>query len=346
MKLYYFPVLVLVAIILFSFVGKDKQIPYPEKLSEFGFFQGDIALQQAAEGVMPYSLNTPLFSDYADKLRFIKLPDGAKIPWNDRMVLDFPVGTSIAKTFYYPIDARNPDKGRRLIETRVLIHEAEGWKALPYIWNEAQTEAILDVAGDRKWVSWIDKKGKKQSVEYAIPNMNQCKSCHSYDGKFMPIGPSVRQLNGSFSYADGEMNQLEKWEAWGWFRDYPGLEHTPEIAVWDDPATGDLNARARAWLDINCAHCHNPKGPAGTSGFFLDIHQDDPAVYGVMKTPIAAGRGSGGRDYDIVPGKPNKSILYYRLVSTDPGIMMPELGRKLAHKEGIELIRDWIKEME
>ena len=145
---------------------------------------------------------------------------------------------------------------------------------------------------------------------------------------------------------EGEMNQLEKWQQEGWFEHYPGLEKAPKIAVWDDPATGSLDARARAWLDINCAHCHNPKGPASTSGFFLDIHQEDPAVYGVMKTPIAAGRGSGGRDYDIVPGKPNKSILYYRLVSTDPGIMMPELGRKMAHKEGIALIRQWIKEMD
>ena len=200
MKWYFVPASILAIILFFSFIGKNDANSYPENLSEWDFFEGDIALQEAAEGVMPYSLNTPLFSDYAEKLRFIKLPEGKKIPWNAQQVLEFPLGTSIAKTFYYPIDARDPEKGRRLLETRVLIHEKEGWKALPYIWNNAQTEAKLDVAGERKAVSWIDEKGKKQSVEYAIPNMNQCKSCHSYDGKFKPIGPSVRQLNGSFAY--------------------------------------------------------------------------------------------------------------------------------------------------
>jgi len=132
----------------------------------------------------------------------------------------------------------------------------------------------------------------------------------------------------------------------GWLADMPAHENIPRIAVWDDPSTGDLDARARAWLDINCAHCHNPKGPASTSGFFLDVHQDDPSVYGVMKTPVAAGRGSGERDYDILPGDANASIIYYRINSEDPGIMMPELGRKLIHKEGAQLIKDWIDAMD
>ncbi|MEM6805389.1 MAG: SO2930 family diheme c-type cytochrome, partial [Bacteroidota bacterium] len=316
------------------------------RLSEYGFFQGKVAEHIPAKGVLPYQLNTPLFSDYAEKLRFVQLPDGATVPYNDQEVLDFPVGTTIIKTFYYPVDARKPAKGRQLLETRLLIHHEEGWEALAYHWDDEQTDAYLEVAGGKKKVAWINEAGKKQKLEYSMPNVNQCKGCHSYEGAMRPIGPSVRQLNGDFPYETGKMNQLDKWEEVAWLAGLAAKEDRPQIAVWNDPNSGSLDARARAWLDINCAHCHNPKGPASTSGFFLDIHQEDPAVYGVLKTPVAAGRGSGEREYDIQPGDANESILFYRIDSDDPGIMMPELGRKLIHKEGVDLIRDWINAME
>ena len=341
--------LAILFLVLFSgflmFRGTEE-LPLKMKLSEYGFFEGNIADQKPAEGVLPYALNTPLFSDYAEKLRFVKLPDGKQVPYNDKEVFDFPVGTTIIKTFYYPLDARKPEKGRKLMETRLLIHEEKGWKALAYHWDDAQSDAVLEVAGARKKISWINAAGKKQKLEYAMPDVNQCKGCHSYEGEMRPIGPSARQLNGDFPYESGTSNQLNKMKEIGWLADAPAHEEIPKIAVWDDPSTGDLDARARAWLDINCAHCHNPKGPASTSGFFLDVHQDDPSVYGVLKTPVAAGRGSGERDYDILPGDANASILYYRINSEDPGIMMPELGRKLIHKEGAQLIKDWIDAMD
>lgn len=319
---------------------------YPNQLSEFGFFAGDIAKQVPADGVVPYDLNTPLFSDYAEKLRFVKLPEGATVPYNDTEVLNFPVGTTIIKTFYYHSDARKPQKGRQLLETRLLIHEEDGWKAIPYHWDDKQTDAFLEVAGDTKDIKWTDASGKKRKLAYSMPNMNQCKGCHSHDGEMRPIGPSARQLNGDFEYQEGTANQLSSWAERGILANLPqDHEEIPRIAVWDDPSTGSLDQRARAWLDINCAHCHNPHGPASTSGFFLDIHQTDPGVLGVNKTPVAAGRGSGGFLYDIHPGKPEKSILVHRMESVDPGVMMPEVGRKLVHEESLSLIKDWIREM-
>jgi hypothetical protein len=71
----------------------------------------------------------------------------------------------------------------------------------------------------------------------------------------------------------------------------------------------------------------------------------NPFELGVGKPPVAAGRGSGGLNYDIVPGKPEQSILYYRIKSDDPGVMMPELGKKLVHEEGVKLVEQWIREM-
>lgn len=316
-----------------------------ETLTEYGFFTGHIKEQHPAEGVMPYGLNTPLFSDYAEKLRFVKLPPGQSVVYNEDKVLDFPVGTILIKTFYYPTDARDLAKGRRLMETRLLLHEASGWKALEYIWNDEQTEAYLEVAGDSKPVAWIDEKGQNRTLNYSMPNLNQCKGCHNTNEKMTPIGPSARQLNGDFPYGNGTENQLMHWQKAGILASMPALEAVPKAPKWNEATSGSVEKRARAWLDINCAHCHNPEGPARTSGLFLHWQETDPTHLGVLKTPVAAGKGSGGRSFSLVPGKPDASILMYRIESTDPSEMMPELGRKTTHTEGVKLIREWIQSL-
>jgi len=342
--------------ILFLFVGlflsiswKKRPTPpasrFKEKLSDYGFFTGKISEQQPAEGVMPYVLNASLFSDYAYKLRFVRLPQNSFIPYNPDSVLQFPVGTAIIKTFYYPLDERNIKKGRRLIETRLLLHEPQGWVSLPYIWDDKQTDAKLEVAGGNTHVTWRDEKGQKRELEYLIPNMNQCKGCHERHGAMSPIGPSARQLNGNYPYEQGKDNQLLHWARVQWLKGVPqDITQLPFEGDYAD-ATVDLNDRARAYLDINCGHCHNKAGPAQSSGLFLDWNTRDSTAYGFYKTPVAAGRGSGNLKFDIVPGKPNESILIYRMESLDPGIMMPELSRSLQHTEGVKLIRDWIKSM-
>ncbi|MEL6133970.1 MAG: hypothetical protein AAFR59_11455, partial [Bacteroidota bacterium] len=142
-----------------AFIPKQSGGDYtgvPMQLSDYELFTGNLADQVPAEGVIPYQLNTPLFTDYASKLRFVKLPEGQSVPYNAEKVLDFPVGTIIIKTFYYPHDARDPSKGRELMETRLLIHEEKGWKALPYHWDEEQQDAYLEVAGDTRLVQWRD----------------------------------------------------------------------------------------------------------------------------------------------------------------------------------------------
>jgi uncharacterized repeat protein (TIGR03806 family) len=337
----------------------DDEATMPkEKLSDYHFFEGNGSEQKPTSGVLPYSLNTPLFTDYAEKLRFVKLPDNQTVSYNEKEVLDFPVGSTIIKTFYYPNDFRKPELGRRLIETRLLIHEEEGWKALDYVWNDQQTEAFLEVAGDTKEVNYIDANGKKKKHEYCIPNINQCKGCHNRNEKMSPIGPSARQLNGVFQSAAGGVplsspqlaeittdNQLLNWQKKGVLTNLPAIENVPKAPIWNKPESGSLDARARIWLDINCAHCHRLGGPAQTSGLNLSIHETEPTAFGMMKTPVAAGRGSGNLKYDIVPSKPDESIIVYRMASTDPGVMMPEVGRKTIHKESVELIKEWIKSM-
>jgi len=320
----------------------------PEKLSAYGLFVGNGATQEPVDGVVPYDLNTPLFSDYTEKLRFIKLPPGGKIKYRETEIFDFPVGTIIAKTFAYPHDMNDPAKGRRLLETRILEHRPDGWVGLPYIWNKEQTEAVLELAGDTLEVAWRHSDGNERTNRYLVPNANQCKGCHEADGTdkpMRPLGPTARQLNRDFAYHGGSENQLAHWSKLGMLAEPIDPTSAAKLPVWNDASTGSLNDRARAWLEINCAHCHNPAGPAKNSGLDLQYAQHTPAKYGVFKSPVAAGRGTGGRLYSIVPGKPDESILLYRIDSDQPQISMPELGKRLTHKEAVALIRQWIAEM-
>lgn len=311
-------------------------------LSAYGFFKGDLKNLEPAAGVVHYELNAPLFSDYAYKKRFIFFPEGTFANYSADDVLDFPEGTVLIKNFYYPADFRKPDENMRLLETRLLILENGTWKALPYIWNDEQTEAYLDVSGRHLEVGWTHYDGQKRTINYSIPNMNQCKGCHLRGDKVMPIGPTARQLNGPIR--GQQKNQLEHLAELKLLRHLPPINAIPRLVDYDNTAE-QLNARARAWLEVNCAHCHRPDGPAKTSGLHLLADTKNPYELGIGKAPVAAGRGSGGLNYDIVPGKPKQSILYYRISSTDPGIMMPELGKQLVHEEGVALIRDWITQL-
>ena len=200
------------------------------------------------------------------------------------------------------------------------------------------------MAGESKSIAWKNELGKKQKIDYQVPNMVMCKGCHSHQKELVPIGPTARQLNKDFDYLSGTQNQLVYWKEKEILSNLPDLAGVPSLVRWDDEKEA-LDARARAYLDANCGHCHNPQGPANTSGMFLDIHTSDPGQLGIKKGPIAAGRGTGGFAHGIEPGKPEESILVFRMESVDPGIMMPEMGRQLTHTEGLELIKNWIREM-
>lgn len=338
---------------------------YPERLSDWN-------LMAAANGVLtlnakavPYDLATPLFSDYALKLRTVTLPGGETAVYDDEKVFDFPVGTIISKTFYYPqaagadadavtygpaptvTNGAMPLQGLRLIETRLLVRREAGWVAIPYVWNDEQTEARLARIGAVKPMTLVRPDGRSEDFAYLVPNQTQCAGCHATNNttrEIEPIGPKARHLNKESSFNEG-FNQLDWWVAAGMLSGAANDAAHPRNALWTDE-TASLDARARAYLDVNCSHCHSDVGPADTSG--LDLRPQTPMgpQYGRCKFTIAAGGGSGGRPYDIVPGDPDKSIFVYRMETTKPGHMMPELGRAVTHEEGVRLIADWIRSLD
>lgn len=313
------------------------------KLSEYRLFD-DVATQDAAAALVPFDLAVPLFSDYTDKHRWLYLPPGTSMTWQDVDAFELPVGAMLVKSFAYPADRRNPGAGTRLLETRLLLHQADGWHAAAYVYGDDASDAELAIAGATIDASWIHDDGATRTNRYQVPNVNQCANCHAeHDQVMAPLGPRARHLNRDAAAGGG--NQLEALVASGQLTGAPADPQTwPRDPALDD-ATAPLEDRARAWLDTNCAHCHNPRGAARTSGLDLSITQTNPEMIGVCKTPVAAGPGSGGLQYGIVPGQPDQSILVFRLASTAPQIRMPELGRNLVHDESLALIRAWIAAM-
>lgn len=339
---------------------------FPERLSDWRLMSPDNGVLRLREGVTPYDLATPLFSDYALKLRTLTLPaDGAAV-YDADDEFGLPVGTIISKTFYYPqrdsewtgdvvigpeptlVDGVMALRGVRLIETRLLVHRQEGWVAIPYVWSEDQSDAVLRRTGEVKKLTLHRPDGREEPFAYLVPNQNQCAGCHATNNttrKLAPIGLKARHLNKPSSFAAG-FNQLDHWAMSAMLTGVPdSRESAPRNAAWTDE-TESLDARARAYLDANCSHCHSDVGPADTSGLDLRPHISFGPKFGACKSPIASGGGSGGRLYDIVPGDADQSIFVYRMQTTKPGAMMPELGRATSHEEGVALIAAWINELD
>lgn len=311
--------------------------PFPKRLSGWNLFRGHSPKLIPSAGVVPYDLNTPLFSDYAEKYRFVWMPPGTSAEYRTDGPFEFPVGTILAKTFAFPQNGRAEE---RLIETRLLVHAKSGWVSLPYIWDDAQREATLQLVPDPVAINFTDTAGKHQDFTYVIPNANECHQCHDNQKVLLPIGPKARNLNKDYAYSTGTENQLEHWARVGYLRGLPEANSRPRVAQWTDKAT-PVAERARAYLDNNCAHCHQPGGQAGYTGVDFRWSQTDVAHMGLCKSPNSAGE-VGALRYDLVPGRPEQSILIYRLESTAPKVSMPALGRDVVHVEGVQLLREWI----
>jgi len=344
-------------------VAIDLTAPPATRLSEYHLFAWDPdAGFTFNDRVIPYDVNTALFSDYAHKQRAIYIPAGAAAAFDPDRALDVPVGSAIIKTFYFPADQRAPTEHLQLIETRLMVRHADGWHPLPYIWDADQRDAVLSPAGEVRAIPFTDPDGEPVMANYLIPQRNQCQSCHAEQAttgapiELVLLGVKARHLNRVYDYGGsvGPRNQLDYLAELGMLTGAPPATDVP--AAYDfrpiedhglAAVTGaELEAAARSYLDINCAHCHNPRGVQGmTSQLFVDHASTDPFHVGVCKRPGSAGVGNGGLTFDIVPGDPDASILYFRTETTRLGAMMPLLGRSLAHARGAELLRAWIAAM-
>lgn len=317
------------------------QVPYPT-LSQYNFFVGAMAAHQPNAGVLPYDVITPLFSDYAHKFRFVWMPPGSSASFisADRP-LDFPDGSVLIKTFYF--DAVQPADARRILETRIMIKRNGQWLFADYIWNAEQTEATLDLNGRFVPLTWRDDQGTMRDVNYRIPAAAECFTCHKLNDQPMPIGPKLRNLARTFDYADGTREQIIKWVDAGYLQ--PGFPPPQPVAKWNDP-DASLNDRVRAYVDMNCAHCH-------ADGKHCDYR---PMRFAWQETALPVNLGVCVEPEDPLPSNPElvyivapsntfRSMLLHRISATDESVRMPLLGRTVVHEEAVQLVTEWINSL-
>lgn len=314
-------------------------VPYAT-LSQYNFFEGDLKNLQPVYKVIPYDLHSSLFTDYAKKKRFIWMPKGTQATYTtDGKIPVFPVGTVLIKNFYY--DNTIPDNGTTIIETRLMIKKPEGWIFAEYIWNNEQTEAVLDTEGGLKRVGWY-KDGEPMSLNYKIPATTACATCHTANDVYTPIGVKPQNLNKMYAYADGEKNQLSKWVDTGYLDNKPAAINSS--VDWTD-ASQPLELRVRAYLDINCAHCHSLGTSCDYTPMELSFQQSAlPANLGICQEPVDF--VTGNQQYIIAGQDVQGSLMHFRMSTNVQSEMMPTLGRTIVHEEGLQLIEDWINSID
>ncbi len=315
-------------------------VPYPF-LSEYNFFEDDMADLNPVYGVLPYKIISGLFIDYADAKTFVWITNNSKAEYvNDYSVLDFPDGAVLITTHFF--ENVLPELNKRMIETRLLIKKEGEWMIANYVWNEDQTEAEFTTEGSFVEINWIENNDPR-TVNYRIPAYSECVTCHSQNEDIIPIGPKPQNLNHNFVFPDGEYNQLNKWVDFGYLSN-----NVPSNIVsavnWED-ASQPLELRARSYFDINCSHCHSEEGYCGYRSMRFSFKEtEDLSNAGVCVEP-----DSNIGDlliYIVAPGNVSKSVVHFRMSSVLEQYRMPLLGRTLKHEEGVELMEAWINSLD
>ncbi|MCI4669888.1 MAG: hypothetical protein MRZ79_17260 [Bacteroidia bacterium] len=235
-----------------------ETIVFEQNLSAYNIFEGNAADLIPASDFHLVELSSILFTDYSHKQRLIKVPAGTKMTKQNDGTIDYPDGTIMTKTFFYQNDERDSSLGKRIIETRLEIKENGIWNIATYLWNQSQTEATLSLDGLDTQVNWVNAAGIPRSTLYHVPSQNECMTCHQSDSEISPIGPSLRNLNRLVERNGTNLNQLTHLQSIGILDDFD-ITQASRIVNYNDP-TASLSDRGRAYMDMNCAHCHNPDG--------------------------------------------------------------------------------------
>jgi uncharacterized repeat protein (TIGR03806 family) len=320
------------------------QVPYA-KLSDYHFFEGEIKNQIPSLNVIPLEPASSLFTDYASKKRFIWMPNGSKATYvAENQILNCPVGTVLIKTFYYT--TIQPNNTTQIIETRLMVRKSDGWKFYEYVWRDDQTDADLvtgtDFAnGSSKTITFKKPNNEIITTDYRIPSDAECLACHKKNEIPTPIGIKPQNLNHNFIYGEGSKNQLQKLLEQGYLQSFPSsISSTVDY----HDTTKSLELRARSYLDINCAHCHQDQARCDYRALRLAFSETaNPANLGICV--VADEEISPTLQRLITPGIPSKSVMHYRLSSNDESERMPMLGRTIVHDEGVSLLEQWISSL-
>lgn len=296
-----------------------KTVVFEDSLSTYEIFKGEVSNLSPSEDFKLLELSSILFTDYSHKQRLIKIPEETQIVRSSDGTIDFPNGTILTKTFFYYNDERDKSLGKQIIETRLLIKENDIWNVATYIWNNQQTDATLETNGLETEISWISENGTKRNTNYQVPSENQCMTCHQSNSKLTPLGPTLRNLNRIVNRHSSNLNQIEYLQSVGIINDFD-VSEIKHIVDYMNPEAS-LTDRSRAYLDMNCAHCHNPKGWDKSTQRPFDFRYETP----LEETGILRKKE--------------------KIVNTMMRGKMPFVGTTMLDEEGIELLIELTKNL-
>jgi len=331
--------------------------PFPRKLSQTGLYSSTSA-NEVAPGVVPYTVNSPLWSDHAYKERFLAIPGNGQIKYAFPKAWEFPDGSVLVKTFALEFEVGNP-ASRRRIETRILHIEQNDWRGYTFLWNEEQTDAVLleNPRGlDREYtIKDGAAPGGIRKQQWHFPSRAECTLCHTMPAGFV-LGPSTVQMNGEFDYGGVRDNQIRALEHAGYFSSPVLAAHagtlpgsTPPKSYADLPRIVNpsdekftLDERARSYLHANCAHCHQKWG-GGNALFELQsqLSLADTKTLGIK--PQHGDLNIPGAEL-LHPGDPEHSLLLQRMRRVDER-RMPRVGSGVRDLPAEKLIEAWIKQL-
>jgi uncharacterized repeat protein (TIGR03806 family) len=308
---------------------EDRFKDWPVKLSETGLFTS-LAKLTPAENLIAYEVNAPLWSDNAEKSRFFVLPEGKSLGFRSQGSWEVPVGAILVKNFEITIERK-----KRILETRLIKRIADGWEAATYVWNRNGKDAELLPNGKQ-----VEIGGLRTRQSWHAPSSSECASCH-VDAAGYVLGLSTAQLNRDS--ADGKLNQIRDWVK-------KGIVHLPAnvnletanqfCSPYDEDAA--LETRARVWLDVNCAMCHQPNGPGNAN---IDLRYAT-SLEGTKTIDVPPAQGDLGIvDAKLIaPGHPERSLMSHRIETLSQG-RMPILGSNLVDEKAVKLLNEWIRSM-
>lgn len=314
--------------------------PMPKLLSQTGVYT-NLKRLRPASFLIPYGVNSPLWSDGAVKSRWMALPKNTLIHFNQAGEWQFPEGTVFVKTFQLPVDDTDPSVLRRL-ETRLLVRDTNGYVyGASYKWRSDGSDADLVDAGMTEDISIKTAEGTRVQ-HWFYPGRQDCLTCHTPAAGGV-LGVKTRQLNGNFTYRNGVTdNQLREWNHLGLFDTMINEQEIPRLTklVAITNTSASLDMRVRSYFDANCSQCHRPGGAEA----FFDMRLDTPLKkQGIINGPVANPLGISGAKI-VVPDDPYKSILLHR-ISTLGELQMPPLARNVNDTNAIPVVSQWINSL-
>ncbi len=305
--------------------------PLPALLSQTGAFS-DLATLTPHAGIVDYDVNLPFWSDRATKRRWFSIPnDTSTMQWSKDANWQFPDGQVWIKHFDIETEPGNALSKRRL-ETRFFVKNSGGAYGVTYRWRADQSDADLVAdAGLEEVLSG--------SQVWKFPSRSECMTCHTPAAGYA-LSFHTRQLNRDGLFGEATQNQLSALADAGYFsNELPAVSSLPKFPVLDDE-TESLESRARSYLAVNCASCHQPGGGGGGS-FDLRAHVSTEGT-GIVRGLLNNPHGDLANRF-IMPGDVIHSMAVTRMEGGGGLTRMPPIGNRVVDAAGVALIEEWIE---